>query len=149
MLTKLFSLWCLGVHQGKVAGTTDDGELNDWCACLHRVHIMPSIEAAASLPASTMDTANILWSLAACISCTSEGAEHQNKTRKKNKAEKRHPTSRRLVLNAASTYSDSPSEEIPPSYFRIINSNTEGMADRELQTQMRLREFCLSNNSHN
>jgi len=151
---KLFSLWCLGVHQGKVAETRfsitpDDGELNDWCACLHRAHIMPSIEAAASLPASTMDTANILRSLAAGISCTSKEAEHQNKihheqidyikekdAKKKKKAEKWHPTSRRLVLNAASTDSDSPAEEIPPSYLRIINSDTAGMANRELQTQM-------------
>ena len=52
------------------------------------------------------DTANILWSLAAGISRTSEEAEHQNKihreqldyikeknARKKNKAEKWHPTS--------------------------------------------------------
>ena len=108
---KLFSLWCLGVHQGKVAETRfsiapDDGELNDWCACLHRAHIMPSIEAAASLPASMTDTANILLSLAAGISCTSKETEHQNKLHhkqldnikekdatKKNKAEKWHPTS--------------------------------------------------------
>jgi len=97
---------------------------------------------AASLPASMMDTANVLRSLAAGISCTSEEAEHQNKihreqidyikekdAKKKNKVEKWHPTSRRLVLNAASTDSDSPAEEIPLSYLRII-------ADRELQTQM-------------
>ena len=103
---ELLSLWCLGVHQGKVAETRfsiapDDGKLSDWCACLHRAHIMPSIEAAASLPASTLDTANILWSLAAGVSCISEEAEHQNKldyikekdTKKKNKAEKWHPTS--------------------------------------------------------
>jgi hypothetical protein len=89
-----------------------------------------------------MDTANVLRSLAAGISCTSEEAEHQNKihreqidyimekdAKKKNKVEKWHPTSRRLVLNAASTDSDSPAEEIPLSYLRII-------ADRELQTQM-------------
>ena len=108
---ELFSLWCLGVHQGKVTKTRfsiapDNGELNDWCACLHRAHIMPSIKAAASLPASTMDTANILWSLAAGISCTSKEPEHQNKihpkqldyikekdARKKNKANNKwHPT---------------------------------------------------------
>jgi len=146
---ELFSLWCLGVHQGKVAETRfsiapDDGELNDWCACLHRAHIMPSIETAASLPASTTDTANILRSLAASISRTSEEAEHQNKldyikekdAKKKNKAEKWQPASRRLMLNAASTDSNSPAEEIPPSYLRIVNSNTAGMADRELQIQM-------------
>ncbi len=107
---ELFSLWCLGVHQGKVAETRfsiapDNGKLNDWCACLHRAHIMPSIEAAASLPASTTDTANILWSLAAGISCTSKEAEHQNKIHrkqldyikekdaKKKNTKKWHPTS--------------------------------------------------------
>ena len=31
---------------------------------------------------------------------------------------------------------DSPAEEIPPSYLRIINSDTADMAVRELQTQM-------------
>ncbi len=53
-----------------------------------------------------MDTANVLRSLAAGISCTSEEAEHQNKihreqidyimekdAKKKNKVEKWHPTS--------------------------------------------------------
>jgi hypothetical protein len=40
------------------------------------------------------------------------------------------------VLNAASTDSDTPAKEIPPSYLCIINSNTTGMADRDLQTQM-------------
>ena len=110
---KLFSLclWCLGVHQGKVAKTRfsvalDNGELNNWCACLHRTNIMPSIEAATSLPASTTDTADILWSLTAGISGTSEEAEHQNKihrnqldyikekdAKKKNKAGKWYPTS--------------------------------------------------------
>ncbi len=40
---------------------------------------MPSIEAATSLPASTTDTVNILWSLTAGISGTSEEAEHQKK----------------------------------------------------------------------
>jgi hypothetical protein len=34
------------------------------------------------------------------------------------------------------TDSNSPAEEIPPSYLFIINSDTAGMADRELQTQM-------------
>ena len=127
----------------------NDGKLNDLCACLHRAHIIPSIEAATSLAASTTDTTNILWSFAAGISRTSKKAEHQNKihcnqldyikekdAKKKNNAEKWHPTSQRLVLNAASTDSNSPAEEIPPSYLCIINSDTAGMADRELQSQM-------------
>ena len=40
------------------------------------------------------------------------------------------------MLNTALTDSDSPAEEIPPSYLHIINSNSAGKADRELQTQM-------------
>jgi hypothetical protein len=40
------------------------------------------------------------------------------------------------VLNAASTDSNSPAEEIPASYLRIINRDTAGMADKELQSQM-------------
>ena len=50
--------------------------------------------------------------------------------------EKWHPTSQRLVLNAVSIDSNSPTEEIPMSYLCIINSDTTGMADRELQHQM-------------
>jgi hypothetical protein len=40
------------------------------------------------------------------------------------------------MLNVASTNSNSPAKEIPASYLRIINSNTAGMADKELQSQM-------------
>ena len=40
------------------------------------------------------------------------------------------------MLNAALTKSDSPAEEVPQSYLRIINSDTAGMANSELQTQM-------------
>jgi hypothetical protein len=151
---ELFSLWCLGAHQGKVAETRfllapDDGELTDWSARLHRKNILPSVATACTLPASSEDTAAILRSLAAGISHTSEEAENQNRlqrkqldyikakdAKKKNKAEKWHPTSRCFVINAALTDSDSPAKEIPASYLRIINSETAGMADKELQTQM-------------
>jgi hypothetical protein len=151
---ELFSLWCLGVHQGKVAETRfllapDDGELTDWSARLHCENILPSIATAGTLPASLEDTAAILWSLVAGISRTSEEAENQNRfqrkqldyikakdAKKKNKAEKWHPTSRHLVIIAASTNSNSPAEEISASYLRIIISETAGMADKELQTQM-------------
>jgi hypothetical protein len=40
------------------------------------------------------------------------------------------------VLNAASTDSGTPTKDIPASYLCIINSNTTGMANRELQNQM-------------
>ncbi len=127
----------------------NDGKLADWSSHLHRKNILSSIATTSTHPPSLTDTADILRSLAAGISRTSEEAEHQNKlqrkqldyvkakdTKKKNKAEKWHPMSRRLVLNAASTNSDSPAEEIPMSYLRIINSKTAEMADKELQSQM-------------
>jgi hypothetical protein len=142
----LFFLWCLGVHQGQVAETL---ELADWSARLHRENTLPGVATACTFPASSEDTAAILQSIAAGISCTSEEAENQNKiqreqldylkakdAKKKNKAEKWHTTSLRLVLNAASTDGDSPADEIPESYLRIINSETAGMADKELQAQM-------------
>ena len=40
------------------------------------------------------------------------------------------------MLNAASTDSNSPAEDIPASYLTVINSDTAGMADKELQSQM-------------
>ena len=70
-----------------------------------------------------VDTADLLRSIAAGMSRSSEEAKNQNKiqckqldfmkdkkAKKKNKAEKWHTTSRRLVLNAASTNSDFPRE---------------------------------------
>jgi hypothetical protein len=127
----------------------DDGELVDWSARLHRENILPGVTTAGTFPTSSEDTAAILRSLAAGISRTSEEAENQNKiqreqldylkvkdAKKKNKAEKWHPTSRRLVINAASTDGDFPADEIPETYLRIINSETAGMADKEFQAQM-------------
>ena len=52
--------------------------------------------------------------------------------KKKNKYETWHETSCRLILNAASDDADEAAEFILPSYLRIINSETAGMADREL-----------------
>jgi hypothetical protein len=111
--------------------------------------VLPDVATAGTFPASSEDTAAILQSLAVGISRTSEEAENQNKiqpeqldylkakdAKKKNKAEKWHPTSRRLVINAASTDGDSPADKIPKTYLRIINSETAGMADKELQAQM-------------
>ena len=40
------------------------------------------------------------------------------------------------MLNAASSDSDSPAEDIPASYLTVINSDTAGMANKELQRQM-------------
>jgi hypothetical protein len=140
----LFYLWCIGVHQGQVKETRfsiapDDGKLAEWSSWLHPAHILPSIKAASTLPPSVTDTADLLRSHAAGISHTSKEAKHQNKIQCKQLnyiKEKEHPTSWHLVLNVASTDSNSPAEEIPASYLCIINSNTAGMADKELQSQM-------------
>jgi hypothetical protein len=56
--------------------------------------------------------------------------------KKKDKAEKWHGLSRRLVLNAASTNGHVPATEIPESYQLVINSETAAMADKELHSQM-------------
>jgi hypothetical protein len=114
-------------------------------ACLHQEHILPNLKLASAIPPYTMDTTNLLQSLAAGITHTAKEAKHQNKiqckhldyikekdARKKNKVEKWHHTSRCLVLNPASIDSNSPAKEIPKSYLCIINSNTTKMADREL-----------------
>ena len=76
-----------------------------------------------------MDTADLLRSIAARMSRSSKEAENQNKiqrkqlnfikekeAKKKNKVEKWHATSQRLVLNAASTNSNSPADNIPEPF---------------------------------
>ncbi len=107
------------------------------------------------------DNADLLQSLTAGIIRTIKEAENQNKiqreqlnyiklkdAKKKNKVEKWHPTSQHLVLNTASTDSNTPSKEIPVSYLRIINSNTAGMANKELQNQMSKLSFCDTGFAH-
>lgn len=56
--------------------------------------------------------------------------------KKKNKAEKWRTTSHHLVLNVPSTDSNSPVDDIPASYLAVINSDTAGMTNKELQSQM-------------
>jgi hypothetical protein len=56
--------------------------------------------------------------------------------KKKDKAEKWHGPSCRLVLNAASTDGQRPADEIPESYQTIINTESVAMADTELHSQM-------------
>jgi hypothetical protein len=100
-------------------------------------------------PPLATDTANLLWSLATGITHTIKEAKNKKKIqckqlnyikekdpKKKNKAEKWHPTSQHHVLDAAPTNGDTPAKEIPASYLCIINSNTAGMANKELQIQM-------------
>ncbi len=55
--------------------------------------------------------------------------------------EKWHFTCRRLILNAVSTDSDTPADDIAASYLQIINNDTAGMADRELHNQMSELDF--------
>ena len=55
---KIFTLWCLGVHQGQVNKTCfsvdpNNGELKSYCACLHRKNIMPSLTSASAMQTST------------------------------------------------------------------------------------------------
>jgi hypothetical protein len=101
-----FYLWCLGVQQGQVpktrfAVTPDDDKLLGWSTRLHHEHILPSLSAAAAVPASTEDTTDLLRLIVAGMSCSKEEAENQNKiqceqldfikekeAKKKNKAEK-------------------------------------------------------------
>ncbi len=62
---------------------------------------------------------------------------HQREGHKEEKqAREAAPQCQCLVLNMASIDSGSPTKEIPKSYLCIINSNTAGMADKELQHQM-------------
>jgi hypothetical protein len=108
-----------------------------------------------------MDTTNLLQSFAAGITHTIEEAKNQNKiqckqlnyikekvAKKKNKAEKWNPTSQCLVINAASTNSNTPAKEIPASYLCIINSDAAGMANKELQNQISDLGFSNASFSH-
>jgi hypothetical protein len=138
------------VEESHFSIALDNGELTVWSAHLHWEHILPSLESASAVPPSAKDTTNLLQSLAAGITHTTKEAKHQKKiqceqldyikekdAKKKNNAEKRHHMSQRLVLNMASINSNSPAEaeEIPKSYLCIINSDTAGMANRELQKE--------------
>jgi hypothetical protein len=62
--------------------------------------------------------------------------------------EKWHHTSQYLLLNAASIDSDSSTKEIRESYLRIINSDTAGIVDRELQHQMSKLGFSGASFAH-
>jgi hypothetical protein len=66
------------------------------------------------------------------LTTSKKSAQRKRKTKQK----KWYSTSQCLVLNAASTNSNTPTEDIPASYLYIINSDTAGNADRELQNQM-------------
>ena len=120
-------------------------EVAAWSACLHQEYILPSLELASTTPPSGIDTTILLWSLATGITLTTKEAKHQYKTqckqldnikekdaKKKNKAVKWHPTNQCLMLHMVCINSNSPTEEIRKSYLRIINSDSAGMADREL-----------------
>jgi hypothetical protein len=52
------------------------------------------------------------------------------------------------VPNAASNDRNTPAKEIPVSYLCIINSDTAGMADKELQNQMLELSFCNASFAH-
>ncbi len=130
---ELFAMWCMQVYQATVPKTCfsidpDNGELVAFGLRLHTKHINPPTMTAPTRLLS--GTSDVLQSLAAGITCIHKEAEHQNclhceqldfikdkKAKKKNKYEKWHKTSHRLVLNAASDDANKTAEFIPPSYL--------------------------------
>jgi hypothetical protein len=151
---KLFVMWCMGVYQATVPETcfsfkSDNGELATFGLHLHTKHINPPTTTPPTGISS--NTSDIFQSLIRRITRTHKEAEHQNclhhkqldfikdkEAKKRNKYEKWHKTSRCLIFNASSNNPDKAAKSIPPSYLQIINSETAGMADRELQSQMRI-----------
>ncbi len=152
----MFYLWCMGVAHGTIPETCfslnpDDNDIDNFVAIRHqdKEPVVISIEEDAaeidpSTPRdSTSPSADILRMLSAGIARTHKEAAAQNslhreqldfikekESKKKNKWEKWHESSKRLVLNAASTNGVMAAEDIPESYLRIINSETAGMADK-------------------
>jgi hypothetical protein len=150
----LFIMWCMMVGQELISETCffillDDHELkrHKWIA--HREHILPTLNAASASQVNPAKTVDVLRQLGASMAHSSKAAEAQNATqckqldylkekdkKKKDKAEKWHGLSWRLVLNAASTDGQLPATEISKSYQDIINSEMAVMADKELHSQM-------------
>jgi hypothetical protein len=137
------------IHKPHFFILPDDDDLKRHKSNAHRKHILPTLDAAAAAPVNPAETVNVLRLLGATMVCSSKSAEAQNATqckqleylketdkKKKNKAEKWHGLSQRLVLNAASADGQLPATEIPDSYQYIINSKTAVMADKELHSQM-------------
>ena len=106
-----------------------------------------TLEAAAATPINPAETVRVLQLLGANMEHTCAASEAQSEIqkehaaylkekdrKKKDKAEKWHGLSRRLVLNAALTNGQVPAEQILESYQLIINSKTAAMADKELHS---------------
>jgi hypothetical protein len=147
-------MWCLAVGQESIPKCCfsilpDDDNLNRHKTNTHRDYILPTLKQAAALPANANDTVDVLRQLGATMARSSKAAKAQNATqrkqldymkekdkKKKDKAEKWHGPSRRLVLNAASTNGQRPADEIPKSYQTIINMESAAMADKEHHSQM-------------
>jgi len=150
----LLLMWCLAVGQNSIPETRysllpDDDDLKRHKANTHLVNIQPTLEAAAAAPIDPAETVRVLQLLGASMERSCEASEAQSEIqkehvaylkekdkKKKDKAEKWHGLSRRLVLNAASTNGHVPATEIPESYQLVINSETAAMADKELHSQM-------------
>jgi hypothetical protein len=150
----LLIMWCLAVGQDSIPETCysllpDDDELKKHKTNTHLDHIQPTLEAAAAPPIDPAETVRVLQLLGANMERSCEASEAQSKIqkehvaylkdkykKKKDKAEKWHGLSRRLIQNAASTNGQVPAEQIPDSYQLVINSETAAMADKELHSQM-------------
>ena len=147
-------MWCLAVRQDSIPETRfsllpDDDDLKTHKSNSHLKYIQPTLDAAAAAPINPEDTVRVLQLLGASMERSCEASETQSKIqrehvaylkekdkKKKDKAEKWHGLSRRLVRNAASTNGQVPADDIPASYKLIINSETAAMADKELHSQM-------------
>jgi hypothetical protein len=127
----------------------DDIKLKKHKVNAHREYIQPILKSAAAAPVDPAKTVDELRQLGATMARSSKAAEAQNAAqqeqlaylkekdnKKKDKAEKWHGLSRCLVLNAASTGTQVPVEEIPVLYQDVINNEMEAMADKELHSQM-------------
>jgi hypothetical protein len=147
-------MWCLAAGQESIPETRffllpDKDNLKKHKINAHHEYIQPTLKAAAAAPVNPAKTVEVLRKFGATMERSSKAAEAQNATqqeqlaylmekdnKKKNKVEKWHGLSQRLILNAASTDRHVPTEEIPVFYQDIINSKMAAMADKELHSQM-------------
>ncbi len=149
----LLIMWCMAVGQESIPKTCffilpDNNDLKRRKSNAHYKHILPTPDAAAAVSVDPAETVDVLRLLGATMAHSSKAVEAQNATqrkqldylkkkdkKKKDKAEKWHRLSQRLVLNAASADRLLPATEIQDLYQNIINSKTAVMADKELHSQ--------------
>jgi hypothetical protein len=117
----LLIMWCLAVGQESIPETQfsfllDGNKPKKHKANTHHEHIQPTLQAAAAAQINPAKTVQVLWQLGGSMVHSCKAPEAQTATqqehlayqkekdkKKKDKAEKWHGLSWRLVLNAAST----------------------------------------------